>query len=224
MSEIEEFDPHERAFGVSREVWSLYQKAREDVFRPDRRKSELWIEHWRQMERIADIQIQKRRNLCCLSYRWPCIDFHFQDRLTRRDTLHESIRGELSEFRERIGRALMEGNYDLFNQIAEFLQHGERDDQVLRAPSICSAFHQLLDEYRELPDELKCSITKKALKVRASGIMAAHLVRNDPEDQKARLFEQKYKQILKDTNWAREFNRLGLGDLPEADSGRPRQI
>jgi hypothetical protein len=195
MSEIEEVDPHERTFGVSREVWSSYQKAREGVFLPDRRAGELWIEHWRQIENIADFQIQNGR------------------------TLDESIQVPLSKARERIGQALAKGDYNLFYRIAEFIQHGEHNDKLVMAPIICSAFHQLLDEYRESPEVPKCPITKKDLKERASRIMATHRVREEePEERKAFLFKPEFEGILKEINWARELNRLGLSDLPEADS------
>lgn len=198
-------------FGVSSEVWSAHQKACADLFQPGRHETTLWMQHWRQYENIAD--------------NW-----------TRDGQIPgEDIRAALYKFREEIGQALARGDYKLFSQIADFIQHGEPDDQFpVMAPTICVAFRQLLDEYQESANECRHPITKAAVKVRASRIMAANLVRNEPEERRARLLEKKAESILrgaesestksgrKKINWARELKRVGLSGLPEAEPGRPK--
>lgn len=195
----ESAESHESRFGVPLDVWSAHQRASEALFRPDRRQVVSWIQHWRQIESIAEQRIQEGL------------------------TLHESTRALLFEYRQRTGNALLaKDGYKLFNQIADFLQHGEPNDETgPMAPVICSAFRQLIDEYQAVSNTLRRPITKAATRILASRLMAASFVRNEPPARKARLLEKRAAEIQEKTNWAREFNRLGLRRLLEADSGRP---
>jgi hypothetical protein len=198
-------------FGVSSKVWFAHQKACEDLFQPGRHDSALWLQHWRQYEKIAD------------------------SRTLNGQILGEDIRAALHKCREEVGQALARDDHKLFNQIADFIQHGEPNDGFPEmAPIICAAFRQLLDEWQASPNKRKSPITKRAVKVRASRIVAANLVRKEPEERKARLLEQRAESILKGAesestksgrkgiNWARELKRVGLGDLGKAKSGRPK--
>jgi hypothetical protein len=194
--------------GVSARVWEEHQKACEELFQlapinsgpagrvrhPSRRRFAAWVKTWRHYEAIA---------------------------ASLNAAPDEMLSATLSGFRQQAAQALLAGNHRMFTGIARFLRGGAPDDEFPAiAPYICEALRFLMDEWQTSPKARRLLISKAAVEERAASILADERVKNEPASRKERLRKRQIELIREQTNWAREFRRLGLMSLPEAKRGR----
>jgi hypothetical protein len=194
--------------GVSSEVWDEHQKACEELFQlaplksrsgatvrdPSRRRFAAWVKTWGHYEAIA---------------------------ASLNAAPDEGLSATLCGFRQQAGQALIAGDHRLFSEIARCLRDGDPDGEFPAiAPYICQALRLLMDEWQTSPKARRLLISKAAVEERAASILADERVKNESASRKDRLRKKQMELIRKQTNWAREFGRLGLGDLPESKRGR----